>query len=98
VGRLPVGRTATGQAAACWIARDGSLFYVPNADSGTLPGYGDHGSGPRAHPGIGLNPVRRDPSRRQSAASVLDDALVSERMRLREIAASKSYVDIPPRL
>ena len=30
------GRAATGQAATCWIARDGSLFYASNAGSGTL--------------------------------------------------------------
>ena len=39
------GRAATGQAATCWIARDGSLFYASNAGSGTLSGYGDDGSG-----------------------------------------------------
>jgi 6-phosphogluconolactonase (cycloisomerase 2 family) len=39
------GRVATGQAATCWIARDGSLFYASNAGSGTLSGYGDDGSG-----------------------------------------------------
>ena len=39
------GRAATGQAATCWIARDGSLLYASNAGSGTLTGYSDHGSG-----------------------------------------------------
>lgn len=38
-------RALTGQAATCWIARDGSLFYASNAGSGTLAGYGDDGSG-----------------------------------------------------
>jgi len=39
------GRAATGQAATCWIARDGSLLYASNAGSGTVSGYGDDGSG-----------------------------------------------------
>jgi 6-phosphogluconolactonase (cycloisomerase 2 family) len=34
-----------GQAATCWIARDGSLLYASNAGSATLSGYGDDGSG-----------------------------------------------------
>ena len=38
-------RAATGQAATCWIASDGSLFYASNAGSGTLSGYADNGSG-----------------------------------------------------
>jgi len=38
-------RAATGQAATCWIASDGSLFYASNAGSGTLSGYADDGSG-----------------------------------------------------
>jgi len=39
------GRPPTGQAATCWIARDGSLFHASNAGSGTLSGYRDGGSG-----------------------------------------------------
>jgi DNA-binding beta-propeller fold protein YncE len=39
------GRVATGQAATCWIASDGTEFYASNAGSGTLSGYGDDGSG-----------------------------------------------------
>jgi hypothetical protein len=38
-------RAATGQAATCWIASDGSAFYASNAGSGTLSGYSDDGSG-----------------------------------------------------
>jgi 6-phosphogluconolactonase (cycloisomerase 2 family) len=38
-------RAATGQAATCWIASDGSLFYASNAGSGTLSGYSDVGNG-----------------------------------------------------
>ena len=40
----PAGRAATGQAATCWVARDGSVFYASNAGSGTLSGCGDDGS------------------------------------------------------
>jgi hypothetical protein len=40
-----VDRAATGQAATCWIASDGTGFYASNAGSGTLSGYGDDGSG-----------------------------------------------------
>jgi DNA-binding beta-propeller fold protein YncE len=40
-----IGRAATGQAATCWIASDGTEFYASNAGSGTLSGYGDDGSG-----------------------------------------------------
>jgi 6-phosphogluconolactonase (cycloisomerase 2 family) len=39
------GRAATGQAATCWIAADGTAFYASNAGSGTLSGYRDDGSG-----------------------------------------------------
>lgn len=38
-------RAATGQAATCWIVRDGSAFFASNAGSGTLSGYGDDGRG-----------------------------------------------------
>jgi hypothetical protein len=45
-GTLTLGdRAATGQAATCWIAQDGSLFYASNAGSGTLSGHSDAGSG-----------------------------------------------------
>ena len=40
-----VDRAATGQAATCWIASDGTEFYASNAGSGTLSGYRDDGSG-----------------------------------------------------
>ena len=40
-----VNRAATGQAATCWIVRDGSAFYVSNAGSATLSGYQDRGDG-----------------------------------------------------
>jgi hypothetical protein len=46
------GRAATGQAATCWIVRDGSAFYASNAGSGTLSGYGDDGSGTLAPLGV----------------------------------------------
>lgn len=42
---LPIAQAATGQAATCWIARDGSRFYASNAGSATLSGYADAGSG-----------------------------------------------------
>jgi 6-phosphogluconolactonase (cycloisomerase 2 family) len=40
-----VDRAATGQAATCWIAADGTAFFASNAGSATLSGYGDDGSG-----------------------------------------------------
>ncbi len=40
-----VDRAATGQAATCWIARDGAVFYASNAGSGSVSGYRDDGSG-----------------------------------------------------
>ncbi|HEY2281189.1 MAG TPA: beta-propeller fold lactonase family protein [Streptosporangiaceae bacterium] len=40
-----ISRAATGQAATCWIVRDGSLFYASNAGSASLSGYADFGSG-----------------------------------------------------
>ena len=40
-----VDRQLTGQAATCWIVRDGSNFYASNAGSATLSGYHDPGSG-----------------------------------------------------
>jgi DNA-binding beta-propeller fold protein YncE len=39
------GRALTGQAATCWIAPDGLVFYASNAGSDTLSGYRDTGSG-----------------------------------------------------
>jgi 6-phosphogluconolactonase (cycloisomerase 2 family) len=39
-----IATSATGQAATCWIARDGSWFYASNAGSGTLSGYADAGA------------------------------------------------------
>lgn len=47
-----IDRAATGQAATCWIVRDGSAFYASNAGSGTLSGYGDDGSGTLAPLGV----------------------------------------------
>lgn len=41
----PIANAATGQAATCWIVRDGSAFYASNAASGTLSGYLDAGAG-----------------------------------------------------
>ncbi|MFE4950837.1 lactonase family protein [Leifsonia sp. NPDC056665] len=41
----PIATAATGQAATCWIVRDGSAFYASNAASGTLSGYLDAGAG-----------------------------------------------------
>ena len=38
-------RAATGQAATCWVAGQGALFYASNAGSGTVSGYRDDGSG-----------------------------------------------------
>jgi 6-phosphogluconolactonase (cycloisomerase 2 family) len=40
-----VDREQTGQAATCWIVRDGSAFYVSNAGSANLSGYHDAGTG-----------------------------------------------------
>jgi 6-phosphogluconolactonase (cycloisomerase 2 family) len=34
-----LGSAATGQAATCWIARDGQYFYASNAGSGSVTGY-----------------------------------------------------------
>jgi len=48
----PLATAATGQAATCWIVRDGSAFYASNAGSGTLSGYGDDGSGTLAPLGV----------------------------------------------
>lgn len=42
---VPIATSATGQAATCWIARDGSSFYASNAGSGTLSGFADAGAG-----------------------------------------------------
>ncbi|MCI0159310.1 lactonase family protein [Leifsonia shinshuensis] len=42
---VPIATSATGQAATCWIVRDGSGFYVSNAGSGSLSGYADAGAG-----------------------------------------------------
>jgi 6-phosphogluconolactonase (cycloisomerase 2 family) len=42
---VPIAQAATGQAATCWIVRDGSRFYASNAGSATLSGYTDAGSG-----------------------------------------------------
>ena len=39
------GRTATGQAATCWITRAGGTLYASNAGSASLSGYQDNGSG-----------------------------------------------------
>ncbi|MFP3464025.1 lactonase family protein [Leifsonia sp. SIMBA_070] len=41
----PITTALTGQAATCWIVRDGSAFYASNAGSATLSGYTDAGSG-----------------------------------------------------
>ncbi|MEY9853295.1 DNA-binding beta-propeller fold protein YncE [Leifsonia sp. EB41] len=41
----PIANAATGQAATCWIVRDGSAFYASNAASATLSGYLDAGAG-----------------------------------------------------
>jgi len=38
-------REATGQAATCWIVRDGSNFYASSAGSASLSGYHDDGTG-----------------------------------------------------
>jgi 6-phosphogluconolactonase (cycloisomerase 2 family) len=40
-----VDREPTGQSATCWIVRNGSSFYVSNAGSASLSGYGDNGTG-----------------------------------------------------
>jgi len=42
---VPIATSATGQAATCWIARDGSWFFASNAGSGSLSGYADSGAG-----------------------------------------------------
>lgn len=42
---VPIATSATGQAATCWIARDGSWFYASNAGSGNLSGFADAGTG-----------------------------------------------------
>ena len=39
------GRVFTSQAATCWLAPDGPVFYASNAGSDTLSGYRDTGSG-----------------------------------------------------
>jgi hypothetical protein len=36
---------ATGQAATCWVATDGTHFYASNAGSASVSGYTDHGNG-----------------------------------------------------
>ena len=41
-----VARAATGQAATCWVAGHGALFYASNAGSGTVSGFRDDGAGP----------------------------------------------------
>ena len=41
----PIGEAATGQAATCWVVRNGDFVYVSNAGSGTLSGYRVGGSG-----------------------------------------------------
>ncbi|WP_285115108.1 beta-propeller fold lactonase family protein [Leifsonia sp. fls2-241-R2A-40a] len=41
----PIAAAATGQAATCWIARDGALLYASNAGSASLSGYADPGAG-----------------------------------------------------
>ena len=40
-----VARAATGQAATCWVAGHGALFYASNAGSGTISGFRDDGVG-----------------------------------------------------
>jgi hypothetical protein len=40
-----VDRQATGQAATCWIVRNGADFYASNAGAPSLSGYHDDGSG-----------------------------------------------------
>ena len=40
-----IDEAATGQAATCWIATDGTHFYASNAGSATVSGYTDHGDG-----------------------------------------------------
>ncbi|WP_426625680.1 lactonase family protein [Leifsonia sp. McL0607] len=42
---IPTAQAATGQAATCWIVRDGSRFYASNAGSSTLSGFTDAGAG-----------------------------------------------------
>jgi 6-phosphogluconolactonase (cycloisomerase 2 family) len=42
---VPLAQQPTGQAATCWIVRDGSRFYVSNAGSSSLSGYTDTGDG-----------------------------------------------------
>jgi hypothetical protein len=41
-----IGRAATGQAATCWIASDGTEFYASNAGSGTLQPLGTTATDP----------------------------------------------------
>lgn len=40
-----IDQAATGQAATCWVATDGTHFYTSNAGSATASGYTDHGDG-----------------------------------------------------
>ncbi len=40
-----IDQAATGQAATCWVATDGTHFYTSNAGSATVSGYTDHGDG-----------------------------------------------------
>ena len=40
-----IARSATGQAATCWIVGTGSKLYASNAGSGDVSGFKDHGSG-----------------------------------------------------
>lgn len=42
---VPIAQAATGQAATCWIVRDGFRLYASNAGSATLSGYTDPGTG-----------------------------------------------------
>ncbi len=46
-GRLSlINRVATGQAATCWVVRDGSTIYASNAGSGTLSAFSSSGLQP----------------------------------------------------
>lgn len=40
-----IDQAATGQAATCWVATDGTHFSTSNAGSATVSGYTDHGDG-----------------------------------------------------
>lgn len=77
-----VDRQATGQAATCWIVRNGSDFYAANAGSGSLSGYRDDGTGALA--ALGNTPTD---------AGTVDGAVSSDGRNLYEQTGAHGIVD-----